>query len=106
MRRDPVTPETREAVFLRDKMCVLAIRDMAHTCFDAWGQEHDSDDLDRLTLEHVKSKLMMGRRAPSEPSSLVTLCYFRNVIRPMTKVERAWTREYLLRVEPRTETAA
>lgn len=28
----------------------------------------------RLTLDHVKDQPMMGRRAPSDPSHLVTLC--------------------------------
>lgn len=101
-----MTPETREYVFRRDGRCVLAIRDAAHTCYDAWGQQHASDDLDRLTYEHVKIKPMMGRRAASIPSQGVALCGWRNIVRPMTKVERSWTREYLLRVEPKTETAA
>lgn len=98
--RDPVTPELREAVLLRDRQCVLRTYDAAHACYDAWGEAHASDDLDKLTLEHVKDKLRMGQRAPSDPSHLVALCGFRNAIRPPTKVERSWMREYLRRVAP------
>jgi hypothetical protein len=96
--RDPVTPELRETVLRRDGRCVLSIFDNGHRCYDAWGEAHDSDDLDRLTLEHVKDKLRMGLRAPSDPGHLVSLCGYRNAIRPATKVEREWMRLYLRRV--------
>lgn len=95
--RDAVTPEVREAVLRRDGRCVLWIRDPGHACYDVWGAPHGSGDLDRLTLEHVKDKLRMGKRAPSDPAHLVALCGFRNAIRPPTKVERSWMREYLMR---------
>lgn len=104
MARDPVSPETRAEVFERDKRCVLSIFDASHTCYTAWGDEHEPDDLDKCTLEHIKWKLMMGRRGPSEAGSMVTLCGWRNVIRPMSKLERAWTREYLMQFIPREET--
>lgn len=95
--RDAVTPEVRAEVFARDQRCVLSIMDAAHVCYNAWGERHDSGDLDRLTLEHVKDKLRMGKRAPSDPAHLVALCGYRNAIRPPTKVERSWMREYLMR---------
>lgn len=100
VRRIRETPDVRRAVLLRDGMCVLRITDFSHACYDAWGQPHAADDLDRLTLEHVKDKLRMGKRAPSDPSHLVALCGWRNAIRPPTKNERAWMREYLRRVAP------
>ena len=96
--RSLVTPELREAVLLRDRRCVLSMMDAAHFCYDQWGQVHHSDDLHRLTLEHVKDRLRMGKRAPSDLSHLVALCGYRNAIRPPTKVERAWMREYLMKV--------
>lgn len=102
--RDRVTPELREGVLLRDQRCVLSIMDAAHACYSAWGRPHDSDDLDKLTIEHVKDKLRMGKRAPSDPAHCLTLCGYRNAIRPPTKVEREWMRLYLRRVAvPETE---
>lgn len=95
MRRDPVTPELREFVMRRDGKCVLAIFDASHQCYDAFGRPHASDDLDKLQLEHVKDRLRMGKRAPSDPLHLLTLCGFRNVIRPPTKIERVLMRQYL-----------
>ena len=96
--RDIVTPELREAVLRRDGRCVLSIMDIAHACYDQWGKPHPAALLDRLTLEHVKDRLRMGKRAPSDLSHLVALCGYRNAIRPPTKVERAWMREYLMKV--------
>jgi hypothetical protein len=94
--RDAVTLEVRAEVFARDRQCVLAIYDAAHQCYDVWGNAHASDDVPRLTLEHVKDRLRMGKRASSDPLHLVVLCGFRNSIRPLTKVERSWVREYLM----------
>jgi hypothetical protein len=94
--RDPVTAEVRAEVFARDRRCVLAIRDATHVCYSVWGGAHPSDDWAQLQLEHVKDKLRMGKRAPSDPKHLVVLCGYRNSIRPLTKVERSWVREYLM----------
>ena len=94
MRADPVTPEVAEFVKLRDGMCVLAKFDAMHRCRDQWGQRHSSFALGRLTLEHVKSELRMGKRAPSDAAHLVTLCGYANVNVP-TKSQRAFFREYL-----------
>lgn len=93
--RDRVSPELRELVLRRDQRCFLAKIDAAHECRDVWGQPHASDDLDRLTLEHVKAHLAMGRRAPSDPAHLLALCGWRNSVRPPTKTERALMRSYL-----------
>lgn len=95
MRRDPVTPEVAAEVFARDKRCVLSIFDASHACYNAWGDPHASDDLDKLTLEHVKDRLRMGKRAPSDAGHLVALCGHRNSIRPPTKIERVLMRQYL-----------
>jgi len=90
-----VTPELRETVLRRDGRCVLSRFDAAHECRDMWGREHEADDLDRLTIEHVKTHLRLGRRAPSDVAHCVALCGYRNVVRPPTKVERTWMRGYL-----------
>jgi len=95
---DPVTPEVREAVLRRDQMCVLAFLDESHTyCRDAWGNEHPADDLSKLSLEHVKDELAMGKRAPSDPQHLVALCAHANIGVP-SKAQRALLRQYLREV--------
>lgn len=98
--RDPVTPEVRQYVFERDQVCVLSIYDAAHACYDVWSEPHASNDWGRLTAEHIKDHLRMGKRGASDARHLVVLCGYRNSIRPLTKVERVWVREYLRRVEP------
>lgn len=62
-RRDPVTPELRLAVFARDGGCIAPY--LGGTVHDCWG---------RLTIEHVKSELRMGKRAPSDLAHCVALC--------------------------------
>jgi len=77
--KDPVTPELRQAVILRDieqwalrpdrtemtmPGCVAAFLD-PNTSGPCWG---------RLTLDHIKDEQRMGKRAPSDASHLVTLC--------------------------------
>ncbi|MES2211325.1 MAG: hypothetical protein V4515_14275, partial [Chloroflexota bacterium] len=93
-RKDPVTPELREAVLRRDGMCLLAKVDPGHSCRDTWGVPHAPTDLWRLSLEHVKSELRMGRRAPSDLEHLVAMCHSGNVGVP-SKTQRAAIREYL-----------
>jgi hypothetical protein len=94
---DPVTPEVREAVLRRDGMCVLAKLERAHWCRDAWGTYHDAADLSKLSLEHVKDELAMGKRAPSDPQHLVALCAHANIGVP-SKAQRAMLRQYLREV--------
>lgn len=98
MKRDRVTPELRSAVLDRDRQCVLATLDRGHQCRDAWGTPHAPTDRDRLTMEHVKSELRFGRRAPSDMAHLVALCAAANIGVP-SKVQRAAFREYLRVVE-------
>jgi hypothetical protein len=93
-RYDPVTPEVYEAVMRRDRECVLAKRDRMHICRDKWGYWHASNDVNRLTLEHVKDELRAGVRAKSDLLHLVALCAAANA-KPPSKDERAWMREYL-----------
>ena len=93
-QRDPVTQAVAETVKLRDGGCVLARLEAWHVCRDQWGQTHAPFDLARCTLEHVKSELRMGVRAPSDPAHLVTLCGYANVNVP-SKAQRALFREYL-----------
>ena len=83
---DPVTPEMRIAVFKRDKMCVAPMID--YFCDPCSG---------RLTLDHVKSEPMMGKRAPSDMAHLVTVCWHHHMDGWAT-AHRAELREYLARV--------
>ena len=59
-----VTPELREAVFLRDGNECVAPR-LGGSSMDCFG---------RLRLEHVKDEPRMGVRAASDMAHLVTLC--------------------------------
>ncbi len=93
-KRDPVTAAVRWAVIRRDRGCVLGRLFTDHICRDQWGEKHERYDLRKLTFEHVKDELMMGRRAPSDTSHLVALCAGSNIGVP-SKEERAAMREYL-----------
>lgn len=91
---DPVTASVRWAVMRRDGACVLSRLDAIHVCRDRWGNEHPASAIHRLTVEHVKSELRMGVRAPSDLGHLVAMCHAGNVGVP-TKSEREQIREYL-----------
>jgi hypothetical protein len=97
-KADPVTPELRLFVLERDGACVAAKLERGHSCRDMWGVPHSPTDRRKLSLEHVKDQLRMGKRAPSDPSHLVTLCYGANVGVP-SKELRAALRSYLRTIE-------
>jgi hypothetical protein len=98
MRRDAVTTDLHAEILLRDRECVLAKLYSDHVCRDQWGLPHRSDDLGRLTLEHVHDGYgLMGRRAPSDRHHLVAMCGGANVGVP-SKAERAAIRAYLVEV--------
>lgn len=62
-KADPVTPDLRLRVLLRDHGCVAVLL----------GEGPESCR-GRLTLDHVKSQPRMGKRAESTAERLVTLC--------------------------------
>lgn len=93
-KADPVTPALRDEVLRRDGGCVVALIEPEHVCRDRWGTPHAASDRSKLTLEHVKDELRMGRRAPSDAAHLVALCYGANVGVP-SKELRAALRSYL-----------
>ena len=96
MRRDPVTPAIREAVLRRDGQCVAAILDPGHVCQSQWGVPVFSNDLDRMTLDHVQGGYgRMGVRAPSDPAHLVTLCWGAHLLTHWATSHRPELREYL-----------
>lgn len=96
-RTDAVTPALRDFILDRDKVCVLARIDPDHMCRDQWGTPHNPADRSKLTLEHVKTELRMGVRAPSDRWHLIALCAGANVGVP-SKVERQAFRAYLAKV--------
>lgn len=92
-----VSPELRAAVFARDGRCVLAVLDAQHVCRDRWGTPHRSDATRLLTVEHVKTELRLGLRAPSDLRHLVAMCWAGNVGVP-SKDQRQAIRVYLAAV--------
>jgi len=99
MTRDPVTPELVAYLRTRDGMCVLAKLEPSHQCRDQWGTPHDPRATWKLSVEHIKTELRLGRRAPSDRRHTVLLCHGANVGVP-SKAQRALLREYLRTVEP------
>ncbi len=93
----PVTGAVRWAIIHRDGGCTLARLFFDHQCRDQWGETHSPYDQRKLTIEHIKDELMMGRRAPSDVRHLVALCAGANFGVP-SKEERAAMRDYLVAV--------
>ena len=63
MKRDPVTADVRWAVFARDgRRCIAPRLGASDECAGP------------LTLDHVKDQPMMGKRAPSDPAHLASIC--------------------------------
>ena len=98
-RKDPVTADVRREVLARDRMCIAYRMDNEHRCRDQWGDAHSPFDVERLTLEHVKEHLTLGRRAPSDPAHLVALCGGTNVGVPSKAMREAF-RQYLATLYP------
>lgn len=90
-------PGVWEAVMRRDGRCILSFLEEGHVCRTIFGDQHPPSDVSRLTIEHVKSELRMGLRAPDDPRWCVALCGAANN-RPPTKVQRALFRDYLAKV--------
>jgi len=83
-RRDPVTPEMRMFVLMRDNGCT-AVR----------LGESPADCAGPLTLDHVKDQPMMGKRAPSDAAHLVTLCRRHHIDTGWATSHRTELRAYL-----------
>lgn len=83
-RKDPVTPELREAVLERDGGCVARLFD-----------EELMYCRGRLTLDHVKDEPRMGVRAPSDRAHLVSLCTWHHLESGWATSHRPELRAYL-----------
>jgi len=82
--KDPVSPEVYLDVIRRDAGCVAVLLG-----------EDPADCRGRLTLDHVKDEPMMGKRAPSDPAHLVTLCEQHHLWTDWATSHRPLLRAYL-----------
>jgi hypothetical protein len=74
---DKITPELMEALWRRDKGCVLFQIEPGHECHDKWGNPHGPDRRDLITPEHFwEDYAVKGKRAPSDLAHTVLLCAF------------------------------
>lgn len=87
-------PGVYEAVFERDRGCVLHFLEPGHECATRWGSPHAWDATELCTFEHVKENLGMGMKKVDDVRWAVVLCGAANA-RPPTKEQRALIREYL-----------
>ena len=97
-----VIPALRDAVFARDRRCVLFNLDPDHVCRDRWGQPHMPGAVHLLTIENGKRELRMGVRAENSMGTMVAMCWAGN-LGPPTKVQRAAIRAYLAEVNEGVE---
>lgn len=101
---DPVTPTMRLLVLQRDGWrCLAPVLDRdAGPCMDRWRNRPVVGShayREALTLDHVQSGGgRMGRRAPSDPAHLVTLCWHHHLGGWATS-HRPLLREHLTRME-------
>jgi len=91
-KKDPVSATLHTQILIRDSFqCVAPVVDLSQlgTCSQ------------RLELDHVKSQLRIGKRAPSDRYHLVTLCDFHHrgmkagSVWATSKVNREKLRMYL-----------
>lgn len=66
----------RATVILRDERCVISVVDPTHHCFDRAGQRHRPDDLEALTLGHVREH--PGGKRRDEPGWCIAQCWRSN----------------------------
>jgi len=63
-------------------------------CADRWGRPIWVAEERAITLDHVRDQPMMGKRAPSDPHHLVSLCWHHHLDGWATS-HRPLLREYL-----------
>jgi hypothetical protein len=84
-KRDLVTEEVALTVYQRDGYGCVAVR-LGEPSTRCYG---------RLTLDHVKDQPRMGKRAPSDPQHLVSLCENHHIWNGWATSHRPELREYL-----------
>lgn len=89
---DRVTSDLANYIYARDNgTCLAPVLARKH------GEEADPCN-GRLTIEHVHTEPMMGRRAPSDKWHTLLLCLHHNVD-GWASMHKDWEREYLAAVE-------
>ena len=84
--------EVRATVFKRDNYrCVVASFDPDHVCGDRWGESTPPDDIEALTLEHVRME--PGGMRIDRQEFCVTMCHRANVV---TRWGSGWPNRRLL----------
>ena len=92
---DKVTPELMEALWRRDKGCVLYQIEPGHECKDRWNNPHAYDRRDLITPEHFwEDYAVKGKRAPSDLAHTVLLCASVNIGAP-SKARREAFRDWV-----------
>jgi len=124
VHKDPVTPELRERIFIRDQLQIYLewrkYRPNSTVSLRAWLSQGSANGIcvavlvdwsqftkcsGRLTLDHIKDQPRMGKRAPSDEYHLVTVCeaHSENGAKAgyqWNTAHRAGLREYLARFRP------
>jgi len=100
MRADAVTPELREYILKRDRVCfIYRLKGPVHHCRTRFNERHRPDDLNKLELDHFNDGYgKMGKRAPSDKFHLAAMCGLANFQNP-DRLVRAAEREYVRIVE-------
>lgn len=108
---DKVTPEVYSEVIERDNFtCTAPLLDAgAGECRDQWGEPFSGQYVVGamrgplnmyLTLDHVNDRSTLGKRAPSDPAHLLTICWWHGVIGPWNTTHRQLQREHLSTLYP------
>lgn len=94
--KDPVTPEVRTQVLVRDQMEARLRGRQDFPCVAGFLFPTESAMCSRdLTLDHVKDEPRMGKRAPSDERHLVTLCRWHHIESGWATSNRPLLRWYL-----------
>src|SRR5512141_837239 len=96
--KDPVTPELRATVLMRDmEQALLRANGRPVTACVATFLLPSTSGIcsGPLTLDHVKDQPMMGKRAPSDEQHLVTLCTWHHIESGWATSHRPLLRWYL-----------
>jgi hypothetical protein len=97
---DKVPPELAHYIFRRDRICIARRKEgSAHICRTRFGDVHEPDDWDYLTLEHVKLELRAGKRAEPTKRTLTLACGWANN-EGWCSANRIWVRDYIYDEEP------
>lgn len=97
-RKDPVTEEVYQAVMRRDSGCIAADNHhLVRRLYLNHPYPAETPCRGRLTLQHVKDQLRMGKRAPSDVRHLVVVCEQHHLVESWAtnRGAMAFQREYL-----------